>query len=82
MTQEEHIRIEKKLNLIDSKVNSVDSRLGMVEATMVTRDEFHTTMDEVLTIVRRLDEERVFTLEWVRRIESDLERVKQHLHLI
>jgi len=49
---------------------------------MLTRKEFNTTMDEVLTIVRRLDQERVFTMEWVRRIEADVDRVKKHLHLV
>jgi len=66
---------------IIENINSLGAKVDKIEAGMVTRDEFNTTMDEVLTIVRRLDQERVFTMEWVRRIEADVERVKKHLHL-
>lgn len=55
---------------------------------MVTRDEFKASedrltsrMDEMITILQRLDQERIFTVEWIRRIESDVERVKKQLHL-
>ena len=71
MQQEVNTPIEKRLESLESKVDS-----------LVTQDQFNTTMDEVLTIVRRLDQERVFTIEWVRRIEADVARVKQHLHLV
>jgi len=94
MSQEVLIKIEKRLDSIESKMATRDELQSVKDSMvtrdefsvsmdkMVTRDEFNTSMDEVLIIVRRLDQERVFTLEWVRRIESDLERVKQHLHLI
>ncbi|MEK7538043.1 MAG: hypothetical protein AAB619_03675 [Patescibacteria group bacterium] len=69
--------------------------IGQVRDQMVTKDEFHTSMnavadrmnemttrmDEVVTILKRLDEKRIFTIEWVRRIETDVERMKKHLHL-
>ncbi|MFH1171072.1 MAG: hypothetical protein V1778_00855 [bacterium] len=60
---------------------NIEEGLQTVQSTTVTRDEFQTTMDEVLTIVRRLDQARSFTIEWVRRIEADVDRVKKHLHL-
>ena len=44
-------------------------------------NEMTTRMDEVVTILKRLDEKRIFTIEWVRRIETDVERMKKHLHL-
>lgn len=66
---------------IIERIDSLHTRVDKIESTMLTRNEFNTTMDEVLTIARRLDQERVFTLEWVRRIEADVERVKKHLHL-
>ena len=71
MHQEVNAPIEKRLDSLESKLDRV-----------VTQDQFNTTMDEVLTIVRRLDQERVFTIEWVRRIEADVARVKKHLHLV
>lgn len=47
---------------------------------MVTKDEFNqfknqtlSIQDEMLTILRRLDEERIFTTAWVQRIEKEVE---------
>ena len=57
-------------------------------ATFVTKKELQmfrndmaTRFDEVVTILRRLDQERLFTLEWIKRIESDVSLVKKHLKL-
>jgi hypothetical protein len=30
--------------------------------------------DEILTIVRRLDQERIFTTSWISRIEKEVEK--------
>ena len=56
--------------------------------TFVTREHFDASwndimnkMDGMMTILKRLDQERVFTLEWIRRIESDVSLVKKHLKL-
>ncbi|MBK7142015.1 MAG: hypothetical protein IPH75_08045 [bacterium] len=76
--------MEKEQSAIIAKLDALDAKVATLETkvdSVVSRDEFLTTMDEVLTIVRRLDQERIFSLEWVRRIESDVQRVKQHLHL-
>lgn len=72
---------EPGLAKIERRLDSIESTVGDLRSTMVTHEEFHTTMDEVLTIVRRLDQERIFTTEWVRRIESEVDRIKKHLHL-
>ena len=80
--------IIKRLNSLRATVDRIETAMVTKEkfrqetGKMLTRKEFNTTMDEVLTIVRRLDQERVFTMEWVRRIEADVDRVKKHLHLV
>lgn len=62
---------------------------------LVTKDEFNvfknqvfTAQDEMLTILRRLDEERVFTTAWLNRIEKEVEehkkeigKIKEHLKI-
>lgn len=55
----------------------------------VTKEEFHGRMDDMMTkmdgmavILQRLDQERLFTVEWIRRIESDVSMVKKHLKLV
>ncbi|MFH0828946.1 MAG: hypothetical protein V1907_02085 [Candidatus Kerfeldbacteria bacterium] len=63
---------------LDQRLNDLEVRL---DKKFVTKDEFHTRMDEVVTILKRLDQERVFTIEWIRRIESDVSMVKKHLKL-
>mgnify|MGYP001581038299 CR=1 FL=1 len=68
----------------------------------VTKDEFHSfreelrlTNDQMMVILKRLDEERYFTAEWIRRVEDDVKilklktqeheemlyRVKKELHI-
>ena len=58
-----------------------DASMAELDKKFVTKDEFHTRMDEVVTILRRLDQERVFTIEWIRRIESDVSTMKKHLKI-
>lgn len=52
----------------------------------VTKDEFKSfknenlnRLDEILTILKRLDQERIFTTEWVKRIESEVETHRQEI---
>ena len=56
---------------------------------LVTKTEFQGFKEEVLngqekmiTILKRLDEERVFTTEWVRRIEKEVEKQKEEIKKI
>lgn len=69
-----------------------DATFAGFDKKFVTKDEFHseltafrdevaTRFDEVVTILKRLDQERLFTIEWVRRIESDVSMMKKHLKL-
>ena len=37
------------------------------------RSEVSSTQDEMLKILHRLDQERIFTTKWVQRIESEVE---------
>lgn len=53
---------------------------------MVTKEEFKNfrnevlvAQDEMITILRRLDQERIFTTEWVRRIEGEVEKHRQEI---
>ena len=51
---------------------------------MVTKDEFnefknelYSTLDKILTTVQKLDKELIFTTEWIRRIDTDVEVLKK-----
>ena len=53
-----------------------------IEEKMATRDDirgiFH-LLDEHTVILHRLDQERLFTIEWIRRIEDEVKDVKFRL---
>lgn len=70
-------KIIQKLVEMDSKLDSmVTSRIfGEFQ------DEVRTNFDNQSQILRRLDQERLFTTEHIRRIEADVEMLKRHLHL-
>jgi len=46
---------------------------------MLTRDEYLAGYGQMMSILRRLDQERIFTAEWVRRIEAEVERHTKEL---
>lgn len=70
-------RIINKLIEIDEKVN----RMQEVMATKTDIAEINHRLDQQSVILKRLDEERLFTVEWIRRIESDVERIKSRLQI-
>lgn len=78
-------KIFQKLIEHDGKFLEHDEQLGRIEANIVgMKGEIHhlsNTMDKAMVILQRLDHERLFTIEWVKRIEGDVERIKTHLHL-
>ncbi len=43
------------------------------------RDENLTSLDKMMTILRRLDEERLFTFEMVKRIENEVEKQRKEI---
>lgn len=68
--------------------NVTQEHFDATAETLVTKKQFEAAMnridtrfDEVVTFLKRLDQERVFTIEWIRRIESDVSLVKKHLKL-
>lgn len=45
----------------------------------ITREEFLQGYDEMMVILKRLDQERIFTAEWVKRIEKEVEEHRQEI---
>ncbi|MDP3900721.1 MAG: hypothetical protein Q8Q23_06660 [bacterium] len=53
--------------------------VDVIRETMATKDDVRSmqgTLEDIVTIVKRLDQERIFTLEWVKRIEADVNKIK------
>lgn len=62
---------------IIKKLIEHDDRLERIEETMATKkgiDRVMNVLDEVLTINRRLDQERIFTNERIKHLEEDVRR--------
>ncbi len=70
-------KIIQKLVEIDERLKGID---GKIEK-MVTKDEFLIAHEETVTFLKKLDQERVFTVEWIRRIETDVIRIKEVLKI-
>jgi hypothetical protein len=68
-------KIDVRFNHIDNRFNRLHTRL---ETEFVTKDDFHTRMDKMMTILLRLDQELTFEQEWKRRMESEITLIKQH----
>ncbi len=70
-------KIIQKLIEIDAKLDNVVVKDDLNSF----KKEYFNGQDQVLAILKRLDEERTFTIEWVRRIETDVARIKEVLKI-
>jgi len=71
-------------NKVIQKLIEHDEQLADIKekmADVVTVDAFNSRMDKAMVILERLDQERVFTVEWIRRTEGDVEKIKRKLHI-
>ncbi len=71
-------------DLVIKKLAEHDKRFD----ELVTKPEFQdfkhqvfNAQDQMLTILKRLDEERIFTTAWIQRIENEITAIKAHLKL-
>ena len=61
---------------------SHEERLERIETNMATKKDFERivqTQDQMMVILKRLDEERVFTFDHVKRLEAELGVQKQKI---
>ena len=69
---------------IIQKLVGIEEKLGRValqEKMDKKFGEVTQTLDNQTVILQRLDQERLFMLERVKRIEADVEKLKLQLHL-
>lgn len=70
-------KIIQKLIEMDKKMDGLSTKKELGEFRAEVLDIF----DKQGVILQRLDQERLFTIEWVKRIEADITKIKQHLQL-
>lgn len=60
----------------------MDDRLQNIETSILTKEDgrkITETLDHIVKMVGRLDQERIFTTEWVKRIEREAEDQRQEI---
>ena len=69
-------------NKILQKLSEHDKRFDELASDLSSfKHQVLTSQDEVLTILKRLDEERIFMSRWVERIEDEIAKIKSHLKI-
>lgn len=81
-------KIIQKLDKLGEGVADLRVSVQDIKENYVTKTEFgdfknriFTAQDEMLTILRKLDEERVFMTRWIERIEDEIAKIKSHLKI-
>ena len=64
--------IVKRLIEHDEKLDNLVTKHDFVDF----RDQMLSGQDHILKILTKLDEERIFTIEWVKRIDTEIQRLK------
>lgn len=70
-------RIDKRLTRHTEKFLEHDEQLEFIKENMATKEEMgeiKISLDKVLEIATRLDEERLATYQWIKRIETGVEQ--------
>lgn len=70
-------QIIQKLLEHDEKLKEIHKRLDQT----LTKSEFLEQFDKAMVILQRLDQERVFTIERIKRLEAEVDRIKLRLNI-
>jgi len=67
---------------IIEKILEHDRRFDQVEDKLNNlRREILDGQDGMMTILKRLDQERIFTVEWIKRMENQIEEQKEKIKI-
>lgn len=71
-------QIENLAEAINFGFNTSEKRFQKIENNLT---EVRKILEAHTTILKRLDEERIFTLNYVKRLENEIEKIKVHLKI-
>lgn len=75
-------KIIQKLIEMDQKIDEIKADMVIKTELLALENRLNTTLDAQGVILQRLDQERLFTMERIKRIELDVEHMKQVLHIV
>lgn len=73
---------DKIINSLVEMKDQMNSLVTKVDDLQASEQRIVQMLDNQAVILKRLDQERFFTSEHIRRIEADVEMLKRHLHLV
>ena len=78
-------RFEKRFNMVDARFNQVDKRFDKVDKRFEKVESDISWMRDVLedhtTVLNRLDQERIFSLNYIQRLEKEVAKIKKQLKI-
>jgi hypothetical protein len=73
---------KEDLKYLATKQDLEDLRGELGSEIRDLRNEVFNRLDEVLTVVKRMDQERIFTFEYVKRLETDVDKNSRQIERI
>lgn len=76
--QKTDTKLQDTDNRIITKLFDLEDRVGRVEEVMATKDDIHrleTTLEGLVTIVKKMDSDRYALIEWLKRHDIHLENL-------
>ena len=61
-------KIIEKLIEHEALFDQMSERIGR----LLTQEDYARSSDQMMVMLKRIDEERPFTLEWIRRVEEEV----------
>ena len=77
----DNINFQPIFDYIDEKNQELWERMTGHFASKDDIRRIEKVLDHIVTTVHKLDEESLITVEWIRRIESEVEKIKKHLQI-
>ena len=75
----EPIDFQPIFHYIDQKHQELIDNFGDVRGDI---QNINNRLDAIVMIVKKLDQERLVTIKWVKKIEAEVDKIKQHLHIV
>lgn len=75
----------ERLKRIALQVVENRQAIEKIEENMVTKEEHReviNTLDKMMAILQKIEREQVFTYEWMKRIETDVEKNKKDIKIL
>lgn len=72
-------RLISKIVEHDERFNRLEEKIDHLKEGLPTKQEYFDGQDKIMTVLNRLDQDRIFTHAWVRKIEEEVEQQKKQI---